>query len=229
MRETMKIMGLSQCAHQLSWFLTAFVLFFWVSVSSTFVAHISFLPNTNVVILFFYFFLFHMSEITLSFLISVFFSNSKLAAIVGPVILFVTILPKYIFFGSTANEATNAKYGASLLSPTAFTFGADILAAYEYSSTGVQFSNINDNEFSMSSIFQMMILDIFIYGFLAWYLDQTLSHEYGTPKHPLFLFQPSYWLPCLSRVSWFYPLLGQHDASASLQGRRWLRFLPSGI
>ena len=202
----MKIMGLSQFAHQLSWFFTAFVLFFWMSISSTFIAHISFIPNTNIIILFFYFFLFHMSEISLSFLIAVFFSNSKLAAIVGPVILFITILPKYIFFGSNSNEESLAKYAASLLSPTAFTFGADILADYEYSKVGVQFSNIGDNNFSMISVFQMMFLDIFIYGFLAWYLDQTLSNEYGTPKHFLFILNPYYWCPCLKKYSLFRPV-----------------------
>jgi ABC-2 family transporter protein len=200
MREVMKIMGLNQTAHQLSWLFTAFIVFFWMSVSSTFIAHISFLPYTNLWILFVYFFLFHMSEITLCMLISVFFSNSKLAAIVGPVVLFVTILPKYIFFGSNSNEASTLKTAASLLSPTAFTFGADIIAAYEYSAAGVQYSNIRDNYFSMITVFQMMTIDIFIYGFLAWYLDQTIPHEVGTPKHPLFLFHPFYWFPSLKKV-----------------------------
>ena len=220
MREVMKIMGLSQTAHQLSWFFTAFIVFFWMSISSTVIAHISFLPHTNVSILFLYFFLFHMSEITLCFLISVFFSNSKLAAIVGPVVLFVAILPKYIFFGSNSNEAATIKYAASLLSPTAFTFGADILAEYEYSAVGIQFSNIADNNFSMVSVLQMMLIDIFIYGFLAWYLDQTIPHEYGTPRHPLFLLNPYYWLPFLEK----FPLIKDHGMSR----RPHLRSLPSG-
>ena len=38
---------------------------------------------------------------------SVFFSNAKLAAIVGPVMLFLLILPKYIFFGSNTNEGSH--------------------------------------------------------------------------------------------------------------------------
>ena len=212
MREVMKIMGLNQTAHQLSWLFTAFIVFFWMSVSSTFIAHISFLPFTNLGILFVYFFLFHMSEITLCMLISVFFSNSKLAAIVGPVVLFVTILPKYIFFGSNSNEASTLKTAASLLSPTAFTFGADIIAAYEYSAAGVQYSNIRDNYFSMITVFQMMTIDIFIYGFLAWYLDQTIPLEVGTPKHPLFLFHPFYWFPSLKKVPMCNP---QRDLPAT--------------
>ena len=38
---------------------------------------------------------------------SVCFSNARLAAIVAPVLLFLAVLPKYIFFGSNANEAVN--------------------------------------------------------------------------------------------------------------------------
>lgn len=147
-----------------------------------------------------------MSEVSLCFLIGVFFSNSKLAAIVGPVILFITILPKYVFFGSNSNEAYLAKYAASLLSPTAFTFGADILAAYEYGAVGVQFSNLDDNRFSMISVFQMMFFDIFLYGFLAWYFDQTLPQEFGTSKHFLFVLNPYYWCPYLKKCTYLKPL-----------------------
>ena len=37
LREVMKIMGLRDWAHQLSWFLSAFVLFFWIAISFLFV------------------------------------------------------------------------------------------------------------------------------------------------------------------------------------------------
>ena len=69
MREVMKIMGLSDTVHHLSWFVTAFLNFFWISVSSAYVAHISFLPATNPILLFLYFFFFNLSEVTLAFLI----------------------------------------------------------------------------------------------------------------------------------------------------------------
>ena len=85
MREIMKIMGLKDWVHQLSWFISSFILFFWIALSSSYLSSSSFLPKSDKVLLFIYFFLFNMSEITLSFLISVFFSNSKLASIVAPV------------------------------------------------------------------------------------------------------------------------------------------------
>jgi len=50
--------------------------------------------------LFSYFFLLCISEIGMAFLVSAFFSRAKLAAIIGPVILFASCLPRYIFFGT---------------------------------------------------------------------------------------------------------------------------------
>lgn len=195
LREIMKIMGLKDWVHQLSWFLSAFVLFFWIAITCTLIAKASFLKKSSVILLFFYFFLFTISEINFAFLISVFFSNSKLAAIVGPVVLFAAILPRFIFLQTNNNEQVVGKVIASFLSPTAFAFGADIIARFEYGEVGVQFSNIYEGKYSFSTVLFMMWADFYIYGFLAWYFDQIVPHEYGTVQHPLFLFDWYFWCP----------------------------------
>ena len=195
LREIMKIMGLKDWVHQLSWFLSAFILFFWIALSCTFITKSSFLKKSSPVLLFFYFFLFTMSEITFAFLISVFFSNSKLAAIVGPVALFSSILPRFIFLRTNPNEEVVGKVIASFLSPTAFAFGADIIANFEYGEVGLQFSNIDQGKYNFRTVLFMMFVDFIIYGFLAWYLDQIIAHEYGSAQHPLFLFDWHYWCP----------------------------------
>jgi ATP-binding cassette, subfamily A (ABC1), member 3 len=199
MREVMKIMGLRDWAHQGAWFITAFILFFWIAISSTFIAHISFLPKTDPSLLFLFFFTFALSEITFSFLIASFFSKAKLAAMVAPVVLFAAILPRFIFYSSNPYEQQQSKYLASLLSPTAFTFGADILANYEYAGIGVQVYNMDQGLYSFSGALRMMFADFIIYGVLAWYLDQVIPLDVGTPKHPLFIFHLSYWFPVWSR------------------------------
>ena len=51
------------------------------------------------------------------------------------------MLPRYIFFGSNRFEKPQEKLMASLLLPTAFAFGADIIADYEYAEIGVHPSN----------------------------------------------------------------------------------------
>eukprot|EP01038_Epipyxis_sp_PR26KG_P012006 gene12006-16074_t len=191
-REIMKIMGLLDWVHQLSWFISTFLLFFWIAVSSTAFSSI-FIAATSKILLFLYFFLFCMSEISFAFLISVFFSNSKIAAIVAPVSLFAAVLPKFIFIQTTSEEQIVQKVLASFLSPTAFAFGADILANYEYSGKGVQLNNIGEGGFSFAIVLFMLWIDFYIYGILALYLDQVIPQEYGTPKHPLFFLQWRYW------------------------------------
>jgi magnesium-transporting ATPase (P-type) len=173
MREVMKIMGLEDWAHQLSWFLTAFITFFWISLSTTILCHASFLPASSPSLLMMYFFTFCMSEVSFAFFISAFFSQAKLAAIIGPVALFCTLLPRFIFFGTNRYEAPTAKYFASLLSPTAFSFGADIIADYEYAGIGVQRDNMFEGEYNFGGCIQMMLFDFFLYAALAWYLDQV--------------------------------------------------------
>lgn len=199
MREVMKIMGLRDWANQLAWLLTAALTFLWIAVSSTALSSATFLQRSNLALLFVYFFLFCMSEVSIAFFVSVFFSNAKLAAICAPVFLFVTILPRFAFLDTNQNEVWQAKYAASLLPATAFSFGADIIASLEYTGVGLQVSNAFDGEFSFAGVLQMLLLDTLLYGALAWYLDQVFPHALGTQRHPLFLLAPSYWLPGLAR------------------------------
>jgi len=198
MRELMKISGLKDWVHQLSWFINGFVLFLWIAITSTYISTHSFMPKSNKFLIFSYFFLFAMSEITLSFLISVFFSNAKFAAIAAPVVLFCAVLPRYVFVGTTYFEGDSAKMAASILSPTAFSLGASIISDFEASNEGVQFDNITYGGFTFANVLQMLLADTILYGILAWYFDLVLSHDYGTARHPLFFLFPSYWTSCFS-------------------------------
>lgn len=193
MRELMKIMGLKNWVYSCSWFLSAFVLFFFVALTMTVISTSTFIRASNKFIIFVYFFSFCLSEISFSFLVSVFFSNSKLAAIAAPVALFCAILPRYLFFATNENENVFYKILACFLSPTAFTFAADSIATYEYGGIGVHFSNLFDGKFNMAICIFMTMLDFVIYALLAWYFDNILPHEYGTSQNPLFLFDSKYW------------------------------------
>ena len=193
MRELLKISGVKDWIHHFTWFIHGFILFFWIAVTSSRLSSSSYMPKSDTGIVFMFFFLFSMSEITLAFLISVFFSNAKLAAIAAPVVLFCSILPRFAFVGTNAYEGATYKYLACLLSPTAFAFGAQIISDYEYADVGVNFVNIDNGEFSLLGVMQMLTVDIFIYAFLAWYFDLILPGEYGTSRHPLFFLSCKYW------------------------------------
>eukprot|EP00605_Chrysophyceae_sp_TOSAG23-4_P001319 GSChrysophyteH1.ASY1.ANO1.1434.1 assembled CDS len=151
MREVMKIMGWSTFALTTG----------------------SFIKRSDKLLIFLFFWLFSMSLVTFAMLLSVFFSNSKLSSIVAPVMLYAMLLPRYIFFYTNDEELEVPKFLFSMLSPTAFAFGADAIA----------------------NILSMLAFDVILYGVLALYLDRVLPQEVGTPLPWNFFLHWHYWFP----------------------------------
>ena len=102
---------------------------------------------------------------------------AQLAAIIGPVALFASLMPRWIFYGSNRYEAENSKMLASLLPCTAFAFGADILSDYEYAEIGVQSFNMDEGAYSFRICLIMMAFDAVFYFFLSWYTDQIVPGQ----------------------------------------------------
>ena len=204
MKELMTIMGLYPWVHNISWCISAFILFFWIAASSTFISSNSFFPKSNKGLLFAYFFFFCMSEIAFCFIMSLFFDKSKIAAIVGPVALFAALLPRFIFIGTNSYEQASNKYLASVLSPSAFAFGADILSAYEYSGEGVQMYNLNEGDYSFNDVLRLLLADAILYSLIALYLSEALSSEFGTRRHAFFFLDKNYWVRGGGFLSWLF-------------------------
>ena len=75
----------------------------------------------------------------------------------------------------------------SLLSPTAFTLGADVLLNYEGVNVGLTWGGIEDDSFSLFRVLLLMLFDTCLYGWLAWYLEHVLPSQYSpsaTALHP---------------------------------------------
>lgn len=128
-----------------------------------------------------------------SFFVAAFFSRANLAAIVGPVGLFVTLLPRWIFFGTNRYENVRSKMWASLLPCTAFAFGADILSDFEYAQVGLQRSNVNDGAYSFNTALGFLLFDTILYLVLGWYLEQVIPRQYGVAKKWYFILTLSFW------------------------------------
>ncbi|KAL2633831.1 hypothetical protein R1flu_005310 [Riccia fluitans] len=208
-KETMRIMGLKPWVFSCSWLLTYLVVFLLVSVSVSIVLKLTYFPESDIAVVFTLFFLFTASLIPFGFFLSVFFSKSKLAAIVAPFAHFAAIMPRYIFFRSNSGQAIPGKSAVALLPSTAFTFGVDLLGQYEGANVGLTWANVWEDEFSMAWIFILLTTDFLLYGMLAWYLEQVLPSEYGGRLPPWFLFMPSYWFgDTKTRSSSEYEMLG---------------------
>ena len=192
-KETMKMMGLLDSVFISSWFISSLIQFTLIAVCITMLMHFTLFPHTTFSLLFFYFWLFILSEITFSFLISVFFSSAKVAGIVGPLIIFACVIPRYAFFNTDENEAISGKTLVSFFSPTAFTLGCDLLISYEGVNIGLTWSAVGDDAFSLLRVMAFLFVDACVYGWLAWYLEHVLPNEYGARQPLWFCLKPSFW------------------------------------
>eukprot|EP00546_Thalassionema_frauenfeldii_P021997 CAMPEP_0178898090 /NCGR_PEP_ID=MMETSP0786-20121207/2129_1 /TAXON_ID=186022 /ORGANISM="Thalassionema frauenfeldii, Strain CCMP 1798" /LENGTH=2244 /DNA_ID=CAMNT_0020568753 /DNA_START=187 /DNA_END=6921 /DNA_ORIENTATION=+ len=193
MKETLFILGVRPWAHWLSWFLSSNITSLISSVLVTWALTTSILLNSNSAYIYVFIGLFSTATVGFCFVVAACFSRAKLAAIVGPMAFFATLLPRFLFFGSNRYEATNGKLWASLLPCTAFAFGADIIADYEYAEVGIQSWNASEGDYSFNTAIGMLFFDTFLYSFLGWYLELVIPRQYGVAQPWYFLFLPSYW------------------------------------
>ena len=193
MKETLLILGVSGWAHWLSWLITSLIVFSVITLTVSFTLTGTLLKYSNAVYILSYVFFFSTSTVGFCFAVSSFFSRAKLAGIIGPVALFTTILPRFIFFGSNRYEQISAKRAASILPATAFCFGADIIADYEYSEKGIQAWNASEGDYSFNTCLGFLIFDTILFILLGWYLDKVIPQQYGAAQPFYFLFLPSYW------------------------------------
>ena len=195
MRELMSIHGTSAYCYNSGHYIVALLTFLWIAFTMAIFSKLFFVAS-NIVLLFIYYFLFVLSVVHFSFILVSFFNNSKLAAIVAPVVLFVGVLPRYIFFGYRSNTGVLPKIFASFVSPTAFALGCDIITNFEYIGIGVQLSNSGMGRYSFNTCLFMLLVDNLLYWFLGFYFDRVYYRDYGRPLHPLFFLYPSYWYSC---------------------------------
>jgi len=198
MKETLLILGVRPWAHWLSWFLSSNFTYLISAMLVTWALTTSILVNSNAVYLYVFIGFFSTATVGFCFVVAACFSRAKLAAIVGPMAFFATLLPRFIFFDSNRYEATGGKLLGSLLPCTAFAFGADIIADYEYAEVGIQSWNASEGEYSFNTAIFMLFFDTFLYTFLGWYLDLVIPRQYGVARPWYFLFLPSYWCSILS-------------------------------
>eukprot|EP00850_Spirogloea_muscicola_P017011 SM000142S00525 [mRNA] locus=s142:89468:101029:- [translate_table: standard] len=192
-KEIMRIMGLRLWIFMFSWFLTYLMVFAIVSLSVTLLVHFTFLPKSNILLIFLLMFLFTSALIPFAFFLSVFFSSAKLAAIAAPFFHFASIMPRYIFFRSSSGQDIPGKSFAGLLPATAFTFGVDLLGQYEGVNMGLTWSNIAEDDFSLARILLLLCASFVFFSILTWYLEQVIPSQ-GHSQPYWFPFLPSYWM-----------------------------------
>ncbi|KAJ6658442.1 hypothetical protein lerEdw1_020146, partial [Lerista edwardsae] len=200
LKEAMKNRGVTNGVIWFTWFLDSFIMM----ALSTFlltalITYGKVLHYSNPHLLFLFLLTFSTASIMQCFLLSTFFSKANLAAACSGVIYFTLYLPHIVCFAWQDRLTVKLKTAASLLSPVAFGFGTEYLSRYEEQGLGLQWGNIRTSplegdKYSFLFSMEMMLFDAFIYGLVAWYLDNVFPGDYGIPRPWYFPLQQSYWL-----------------------------------
>lgn len=215
-KEGLQMMGLRNKIFYLSWFITYTLQFAISSAIITASTMNSLFMYSDKSLVFIYFFLFSLSAIMLSFLISTFFSRAKTAVAVGTLFFLGAFFPYY-----SVNDPSIPmiwKILASLLSPAAFALGTINFADYERAHVGVRWTNMWQASSGVNFLvcLLMLMLDTIIYGSFWLLFDKALSRENGASY---------YWKFLLSKILWWKKMSVDHFDSPD---RPTYEVLPEG-
>eukprot|EP00055_Hartaetosiga_balthica_P016967 m.110165 g.110165 ORF g.110165 m.110165 type:complete len:1869 (+) comp9218_c2_seq1:80-5686(+) len=199
LKESMKMMGLTEFMHWLGWFIKCFSYLLFTVIIMTIAFGVGELtPKSDTGVIFILLLLNMIASIAYGFLISTFFSKASLAAFVGGLLFYVGYVPYSFEQHDLDSLSAGSKAGLCLFSPSCLGIGADVLSAYEGRGEGLQFSNLASdpsafNTFSMADVFGMLIFDIFLYIFLTWYISNVFPGQYGVAQPFYFFLTKSFW------------------------------------
>nr|XP_045723416.1 glucosylceramide transporter ABCA12 [Mirounga angustirostris] len=199
LHEYMKMMGVNSCSHFFAWLIESVgFLLVTIVILIIILKFGNILPKTNGFILFLYFSDYSFSVIAMSYLISVFFNNTNIAALIGCLIYIIAFFPFIVLITVEDELSYVIKVFMSLLSPTAFSYASQYIARYEEQGIGLQWENmysspVQDDTTSFGWLCCLILTDSLIYFLIAWYVRNVFPGTYGMAAPWYFPVLPSYW------------------------------------
>ncbi|RLN73045.1 hypothetical protein BBJ28_00012424, partial [Nothophytophthora sp. Chile5] len=178
-REYLKILGVSENAIILSWYLTYLTIFALSAFLQAIASTAGLFVNSDFGLIFIFFLLFSLSVLAFGFFMSTLFSRSRTGAFAGMVLFFFMY---FVSSGFSTTSSIGSKTGACLLPPVALAFGVQSLATAESTGVGMSFGSASlvvDN-FKFGSAIGMLFLDLLLYTLAGLYLERVIPCEYGT-------------------------------------------------
>nr|XP_012645594.1 ATP-binding cassette sub-family A member 3-like [Microcebus murinus]XP_012645595.1 ATP-binding cassette sub-family A member 3-like [Microcebus murinus]XP_012645596.1 ATP-binding cassette sub-family A member 3-like [Microcebus murinus]XP_012645598.1 ATP-binding cassette sub-family A member 3-like [Microcebus murinus]XP_012645599.1 ATP-binding cassette sub-family A member 3-like [Microcebus murinus] len=143
-----------------------------------------------------FFLCFIIASILFAFMISTFFNRAAFAVAFGGFLYFLN-LPYVIISGEYIHAMSlRKKLFPCLFLNTALRMGIDLLIKMEMKGYGVRWNNLfspvsPDDNLTFAHIMGMFLIDAFLYGLVAWYVDSVFPGKYGVPKPWYFFLQVS--------------------------------------
>ncbi|XP_035262804.1 ATP-binding cassette sub-family A member 5 [Anguilla anguilla] len=193
LKDAMRMMGLYDSAFWLSWGLLYAALVTAMSIVMAIIATCTALfPNSDVLLIFLLIFLYGISSIFFSFMVTPLFKKPKFASTVGSM-LTVVMGCLSLFTVLIKDFPQPLVWALCLLSPSAFSMGIAQVVYLEAHGDGAVFSTLGSGPHPLYVPLFMMLLDSALYLLLALYLDQVLPGEFGMRQSLLYFLKPSYW------------------------------------
>jgi hypothetical protein len=195
MRESMLSMGLSPLALYASWFATYAVMMLAVAAAIALVG-VSLFPSSSALLVFALFAAWGLSTITFCFFLSAFFTQAKVASVLGAALFILAFFATY-GLSETTPASTRTLY--SLLCPAALDQAIMVLAALETDGVGLTPATLfsaSVNDWTVGASLLMLLLDTALFGLLAWYADAVMPaslRDFGVPRPLYFPCTPRFW------------------------------------
>eukprot|EP00919_Chromeraceae_sp_WS-2016_P045866 GHVR01109062.1.p1 GENE.GHVR01109062.1~~GHVR01109062.1.p1 ORF type:complete len:1632 (+),score=425.06 GHVR01109062.1:892-5787(+) len=192
MKESLRMMGMTNTMLWASWYLTYMILFVTTSLLVACIC-IGVFPLSNFLLVFLFLCLFSLATISFCMLLQSFFSSAKLASSFASISFFLLYFPAYTVRGKGSSGAV--KMAACLSVPTCLSEGIDVINNLELSSVGLTFNTMTNSVFGQTylGVMLMLLIDSLLYFMLAAYFDLVIKQQYGT-RMPWYLpFTPWNW------------------------------------
>lgn len=128
---------------------------------------------SNAGLIFLLLWLYGISCMTFSIFVSVFFSKSRSAVVLGLMVFFVSYFVSFAV--NDSSESRPNKTLASLLPNIAFSLAFGVLASFEQGQSGIQNDNLStlNNNYTFGTGIGFLVLDILIMALLSIYFEQV--------------------------------------------------------
>ncbi|GAB4821282.1 hypothetical protein N2152v2_008328 [Parachlorella kessleri] len=196
LREGMRILGLQDAAYWASWAITHWST---MALSGLLCAVVGLYPfaHSSFVLMLCLYWVTALALLAFAYCITTFFSKARVAGTATALIYLAAMVPGYVM--PSLQPYGGAGWVAScLLPPSALSLFTHVLVKHESVQQGLTWQTISqpvtvNYQFSATTVYGMLLLDVALYFALLWYLDKVMPSEWGQNLPFYFPLLPSYW------------------------------------
>ena len=191
-KEGMKMMGLTDGIYFLSYLIQYSIISLIDSLIISFILLLLF-TKTPFIVLFLMIFLFSLNVFALAFCFQSFIEKAKESLLLSLILYFLMFF--LYMLGDRVDSTYIMKLGISFFPPSTIYLGFKLLGKFEANYRQFYIKDIFYiySNYSILTMYIMLIVDFFIYLFLGYYLQNIIKHDFGISQPWNFLFTTKYW------------------------------------